>query len=240
MRQVYFAVMWSTRQGIPLREVCGRREHRQLYRHRFTRLWPRSLVRGRRGQRNLGRNHDATALPHRRRSRLDQREANKADPIPLQGSSKPTSVSPESEDCPSPTHRIARSTIAKTLKEHGIRPAPERPTTWRTFLRTHRDVIVGADFFTTEVWTARCRTTFYTLFVVDIATRAIHIAGTTTNPDADFMAQVARNLTDGQDGFLLHKLYLILDADTKFTDEFKAILKDSGIKTVRICYQARI
>ena len=32
-------------------------------------------------------------------------------------------------------HRVARSTIAKTLKEHGIRPAPERPMSWRTFFR---------------------------------------------------------------------------------------------------------
>ncbi len=31
-------------------------------------------------------------------------------------------------------HRVARSTIAKTLKDNGIRPAPERPTSWRTFL----------------------------------------------------------------------------------------------------------
>jgi len=31
-------------------------------------------------------------------------------------------------------HRVAPSTIAKTLKEHGIQPAPQRPTSWRTFL----------------------------------------------------------------------------------------------------------
>ena len=36
-------------------------------------------------------------------------------------------------------HRVARSTIAKTLKEHGIKPAPDRPTSWRTFLRSHAD-----------------------------------------------------------------------------------------------------
>ncbi len=52
-------------------------------------------------------------------------------------------------------HRVARSTIAKTLKDHGIRPAPERPTSWRTFLKSHADVIAAADFFTAEVWTAR-------------------------------------------------------------------------------------
>ncbi len=47
-------------------------------------------------------------------------------------------------------HCVAPSTIAKTLKEHGIQPAPRRPTSWRTFLRSHADVIAGIDFFTVE------------------------------------------------------------------------------------------
>ena len=54
-------------------------------------------------------------------------------------------------------HRVARSTIANTLRDNGIRPSPERPTSWRTFLKAHADVISAADFFTTEVWTARVR-----------------------------------------------------------------------------------
>ena len=33
------------------------------------------------------------------------------------------------------------------------------------------------------------------LFVVHHATRAVHIAGITTNPDSDFMAQMARNFS---------------------------------------------
>jgi transposase len=48
-------------------------------------------------------------------------------------------------------HRVAPSTIAKTLKEHGIPPSPQRHTTWRTFLRSHADVIAAADFFTVEI-----------------------------------------------------------------------------------------
>jgi len=52
-------------------------------------------------------------------------------------------------------HRVARSTIAAVLKDYGIPPASERPWSWRTFLRAHWGDIAGADFFTTEVWTAR-------------------------------------------------------------------------------------
>ena len=70
-------------------------------------------------------------------------------------------------------HQVASTIIAKTLKEHGIKPAPDRPTSWRTFLKAHADVIAAVDFFTTEVWTARGLVTHYTLFVIDIATRAV-------------------------------------------------------------------
>ena len=69
-------------------------------------------------------------------------------------------------------HRVARSTIAKTLKQHGIPPSPARPTSWNTFLRAHEDAIAATDFFTAEVWTARGLATHYILFVIDHATRA--------------------------------------------------------------------
>ena len=32
-------------------------------------------------------------------------------------------------------HDVARSTVAKVLKDNGIGPAPDRPSSWRTFLR---------------------------------------------------------------------------------------------------------
>ena len=70
-------------------------------------------------------------------------------------------------------HRVGRSTIARILKEAGVPPQPERPTSWRTFLRAHWGAIAGADFFTTEVWTWRGLVTYYTVFVIDlgVATR---------------------------------------------------------------------
>jgi putative transposase len=48
-------------------------------------------------------------------------------------------------------HRVARSTIAKILRDNGIPPSHERPMTWRTFLHAHWPALVAADFFTTEV-----------------------------------------------------------------------------------------
>ena len=117
-------------------------------------------------------------------------------------------------------HRVARSTVAKIMKEHGIEPAPERPMSWRTFVRSHAHLIAAADFFTTEVWTARGLVTHYTLFVIDIATRRVHVAGTTTHPTSEWMEQIARNLTDCQDGFLTPKRFLIIDRDALFSPRF--------------------
>lgn len=135
-------------------------------------------------------------------------------------------------------HRVARSTIAKTLKENGISPSPERPPSWRTFLKAQAEVIAATDFFTAEVWTARGLVTHYVLFVVHHATRAVQITGITTNPDASFMAQIARNLIDPVDGFLCGKRFLIADLDTKFTERFREVLEHAGVQVVRTAYQA--
>ena len=114
-------------------------------------------------------------------------------------------------------HIVARSTIAKVLKEHGIKPSPERPMSWATFVRAHATAIAAADLFTTEVWTARGLVRYFTLFVIDIAARRVHIAETTTNPTSEWMGQMARNLTDCDTGFLLGKRYLIVDRDSIFS-----------------------
>jgi len=47
------------------------------------------------------------------------------------------------------------------------------------------------------------------------------------------MKQVARNLTDVSDGFLLNSRYLIMDRDTKYTEEFRDSLDREGVKPVR-------
>ena len=126
--------------------------------------------------------------------------------------------------------QISDQTVGNILKAHGIEPAPERKgqTTWKTFLKAHWDELASLDFTTIEVWTCRGLVTYYLLFVMEIATRRVHFAGCTVNPDGPWMQQVARNLTDGIDGFRNGKSYLLMDRDTKFTAEFRKTLKDAG------------
>ena len=65
---------------------------------------------------------------------------------------------------------------------------------WSTFIKAHLGVIVAADFFTVEALSALGIVRFYVLFVIDIASRRVEIAGITRSPDGAWMDQVARNL----------------------------------------------
>ncbi len=135
-------------------------------------------------------------------------------------------------------HRVSRSTIARILKARGIPPVPERPTSWQTFLRAHWDVIAGADFFTTEVWTWRGLVTFYTVFVIKVASRRVHIVGSTPYPDERFMQHLVRTLTAADDGPLVQHHVLICDRDTKWSASVRARLAEAGIRVVQTPYQA--
>jgi hypothetical protein len=112
-------------------------------------------------------------------------------------------------------HELARRTIAQILQRHGIEPAPERKrkTTWKEFLTRHWDMIVAADFFTVEVWTRRGLQRFLVLFFIDLSTRKVEIAGMAQVANGLWMSQIARNLTDAEQGILTGKQYLIHDRD---------------------------
>ena len=77
-------------------------------------------------------------------------------------------------------------------------PAPKRSqtTTWKDFIAAHMTVLAGIDFFTAEVLTWRGLVTYYVLFVIQLETRRVTLAGVTRHPTEDWMEQVARNVTD--------------------------------------------
>jgi putative transposase len=133
-------------------------------------------------------------------------------------------------------HVLAHNTIAKILKQHGIEPAPERcrTTTWKEFLSRHWEQIVASDFFTVEVWTKKGLQRFVVLFFMELSTRRVQLGGIARVANGLWMAQIARNLTDGVDGFFKGKRYLIHDRDPLYTRDFLNRLADAGIESVKL------
>jgi putative transposase len=130
------------------------------------------------------------------------------------------------------------NTVKKILLEAGMAPRPMRrkdtSSTWNEFVARHADSILAADFFTKEVWTFFGKVTYYVLFFVHLGTRRVHVAGSTLAPNAAWVEQQARNL-----GFVCEEQgwkprYMIHDRDSKFTTRFDGILKDRGMRHVRI------
>jgi putative transposase len=133
-------------------------------------------------------------------------------------------------------HEVGRNTIKRILAEHGIAPAPKRGKTmpWKTFLRAHFGVIAATDFFSVEVLTLRGLVRYVVLFVMDLESRRVHIAGLVRHPHDAWIQQIARNLTDNVDGFLRGKRYLIHDRDPLFTRAFREVLRAAGVKCLKL------
>jgi hypothetical protein len=85
-----------------------------------------------------------------------------------------------------------------------------------------------------EVLTVTGLVRYFVLFVIDLQTRRVQIGGVVRQPYGAWMTQVARNLTDGVDGFLLGKRYLLHDRDPLFTEEFRGVLEAAGVKCLRL------
>ena len=78
-------------------------------------------------------------------------------------------------------YTVGRNTIKRILAESGIDPAGRRPMSWKTFLKAHWGAIAATDFFTIEGITWRGLVRYFVLFVIDLKTRRIEIAGIVTS-----------------------------------------------------------
>ena len=133
-------------------------------------------------------------------------------------------------------YTVSDQTVGNILKRHDLPPAPQRKktTTWREFIRTHQDLLVGTDFFTAEVWTSCGLVTYYILFFIQVGNRRVHIAGMTPHPNETWMTQMARNLTMAEWGFLTPGQYLIHDRDGKFCPVFQELIKAAGVTLIKL------
>jgi len=131
---------------------------------------------------------------------------------------------------------IGRTTVANILAEAGIEPAPERTRkrTWKHVLRSHWETLYACDFFAVESLGVFGTVRYMVFFVIELRSRAVHIAGVRIDPDGGWMQQVARNLLDAGDGFLRDATHLIHDRDPLYTQAWTALLKSEGVKCVPI------
>jgi len=131
-------------------------------------------------------------------------------------------------------HEIGRNTIKRILLENGFDPIRRKGMSWETFLKAHWGVIAATDFFSVEVLTRTGLVRYFVLFVIDLKTRRVEIAGILARPDGEWMSQIARNLTDCEEGFLNGCSHLIHDRDPLFTRAFREILNSSNVETVKL------
>ena len=137
-------------------------------------------------------------------------------------------------------YKVSRSAIQNIIISYGYDPDPERKynTTWNQFIRSHMDVICATDFFSVELVTPRGLARYFVMFVIELSTRRVQIAGITSQPTAAWTKQIARNLTDYDDGFLKGKRYFIHDRDPVFNKGFQEVLESTGIECIKIPAQS--
>jgi hypothetical protein len=77
------------------------------------------------------------------------------------------------------------------------------------------------------VWTPKGLTRFVVLFFIELSTRRVEVGGIASKANGLWMIQIARNLTDGVDGFFEGKRYLIHDRDPLYTQQFLTMLGEA-------------
>jgi transposase InsO family protein len=131
------------------------------------------------------------------------------------------------------TTRSSRSGVLAEIRRLVVRMAEENPTWGYTRIQGALKNVGHHVGRSTIARTWRGLVTYYTVFVIDVASRRVQILGATPHPNDVFMRQVSRTLTGADDGALRGHCVLICDRDRKWSVEVRRLLYEADVRVVR-------